>query len=292
MSSATMNRRTFLKASALSTVALGCLPRLSVEASQSRQKPQIALQLYSLREDSKKDFDAVLAAVSALGIKGVEFAGYHNYGGKAKELRQRLDDLGLLAAGTHIGTGSFRGDNLQRTVDFHQELGCKYLIVPSDKDFTNPEKWRALADLFNATAEKLKPLEMACGYHNHTAEFQLHEGKSFFELFADHTSAEVVLQQDCGWSFHAGWDPVALIEKYPGRFGTVHIKPMARRGEAGKKAIIGQDSVPWAQVIAACASVGGTEWLTIEQESYPDGQSPLQCVKESLAGLRGIMAAT
>mgnify|MGYP000849927664 FL=1 len=285
-----MNRRDFLKASGLSALAAGLLPRAVMGQDGGKKPARIALQLYSLREDSKKDFDAVLAEVGKLGIAGVEFAGYHGYGGKAKELRQRLDDLGLVAAGTHIGTGSFRGDNLQRTIDFHQAIGCKYLIVPGDKDFTNPEKWRALAELYSATAEKLKPLGMACGYHNHTAEFKQHEGKSFFELFADNTPADVVLQQDCGWSFHAGQDPVALIKKYPGRFGTVHIKPMARRGDAGKKAIIGLDSVPWADVVAACNQVGGTEWLTIEQESYPDGKSPLECVKASVAGLKAIVA--
>lgn len=285
-----MHRRDFLKASGLSALAAGLLPRAAMGQDGDKKSARIALQLYSLREDSKKDFDAVLAEVGKLGIAGVEFAGYHGYGGKAKELRQRLDDLGLVAAGTHIGTGSFRGDNLQRAIDFHQAIGCKYLIVPSDKDFTDPEKWCALAELFSATAEKLKPLGMACGYHNHTAEFKQHDGKSFFEHFADNTHADVVLQQDCGWSFHAGQDPVALIKKYPGRFGTVHIKPMARRGDAGKKAIIGLDSVPWADVVAACNQVGGTEWLTIEQESYPDGKSPLECVKASVAGLKAIVA--
>ncbi|NMA45036.1 MAG: sugar phosphate isomerase/epimerase [Lentisphaerae bacterium] len=290
MEQCVMKRRDFLKASALSAAAAALLPRTLLGQDGGKKPARIALQLYSLREDSKKDFDAVLTEVSKLGVAGVEFAGYHRYGGKAKELRQRLDDLGLVAAGTHIGTGSFRGDALQRTIDFHQALGCKYLIVPSDRDFTNPEKWRTLAELFNATAEKLKPLGMACGYHNHTAEFKQHEGKSFFELFADNTSADVVLQQDCGWTFHAGQDPVALIKKYPGRFGTVHIKPMVRGGDAGKRAIIGQDSVPWADVVAACNQFGGTEWLTIEQESYSGGKSPLDCVKESVAGLKAIVA--
>jgi len=35
-------------------------------------------------------------------------------------------------------------------------------------DFTHPEKSKALAEMFNKTAEALKPAGMYCGYHNHT----------------------------------------------------------------------------------------------------------------------------
>ena len=47
----------------------------------------IAVQLYSVRGDCAKDFDAALEQVAKMGFVGVEFAGYHKYGGKAKELR-------------------------------------------------------------------------------------------------------------------------------------------------------------------------------------------------------------
>ena len=43
----------------------------------------IGLQLYSLREQCKTDLPGMLAAVSKIGYKGVEFAGYH--GRSAKE---------------------------------------------------------------------------------------------------------------------------------------------------------------------------------------------------------------
>ena len=64
----------------------------------------------------------------------------------------------------------------------------------------------------------------------------------------------------------AGFDPVEYIKKYPGRTRTTHFKPTVKQGEANKKAFIGQDSVDWASVYAACQSVGGTEWVVVEQE--------------------------
>jgi sugar phosphate isomerase/epimerase len=226
-----------------------------------------------------------------MGFDGVEFAGYHKYGGKAKELRQKLDDLGLKTAATHIGTGTFRGDALKGTIEFHQIIGCKFLIVPGDRDFTDPEKSKALAETFNKTAEVLKPLGMACGYHNHTGEFKKDGDKTYFDLFAERTTEDVVLQQDCGWTAAAGLDPVAMMKKYPGRMKSTHFKPTVVGGDKakGKKAFIGQDSVDWVAVIAACRDFGGTEWITLEQEAYPDGKSPMECTAISFEALKKLM---
>jgi sugar phosphate isomerase/epimerase len=56
-----------------------------------------------------------------------------------------------------------------------------------------------------------------------------------------------------------------------------------------KKAFLGQDSVDWVSVLAGCRDFGGTEWITVEQEAYPDGKSSMECSGISLAGLRKIM---
>lgn len=255
------------------------------------KKLPLALQLYSIRNDCAKDFDAALAWVARLGFDGVEFAGYHTYNGKAKELRQKLDDLNLKVAATHIGTGSFRGDALQKTIDFHQTIGCRFLIVPGDRDFTSPERSKALAETFNQTAQVLKPLGMACGYHNHTAEFKKDGDKTFFDLFAERTSPEVILQQDCGWTVAAGYDPVALMKRYPGRMRSTHFKPTVVGNDSSKKAYIGQDSVDWAAVLNACREFGGTEWITLEQEVYPEGKSPMEATAISFEALRKLVSA-
>lgn len=277
------NRRQFVQSTALAAAALSVGPQLWAAA---RKKLPIALQLYSVRQDCGKDFDAALERVAKMGFEGVEFAGYHTYGGKPKELKKRLDDLGLKVAATHIGTGSFRGENLQKTIEFHQIIGCKFLIVPGDGDFTNPDKCKALAEFFNQTAEKLKPLNMYCGYHNHTAEFKKYGDTTFYDFFAANTTKDVVLQQDCGWTAAAKLDPVAMMKKYPGRMKSTHFKPTVVGNEPGKKAYIGQDSVDWKAVIAACLEYGGTEWITLEQEVYPDGKSPMEATEISFKALK------
>jgi len=249
----------------------------------------IALQLYSVRGDCKQNFDAALDEVAGMGFEGVEFAGYYGYAGKAAELRERLDALKLKAAGTHISLDTMQGDALKSTIEFHQAIGCRFLIVPGNPAFTDPEKSKPLADTFNQLAATLKPLGMFCGYHNHTGEFKKDGDKTYWDLFAERTSKDVILQQDCGWTWAAGFDPAAYVLKYPGRTKTAHIKPTVRKEDIAKKAILGQDSVDWPAVLTACASKGGTEWFVLEQESYPDGKTPMACTRESLAGLKALL---
>ncbi len=284
-----MSRRRFVQTSALAATALAANRAL---AAPSGRKIPISLQLYSIRKDCAKDFDAALAEVAKMGFGGVEFAGYHGYSGKPKELRKRLDDLGLGAPATHIGTGNLRGDKLAETIDFHKEIGCKFLIVPGDGGFTRSDASnKKLAEFFNETAAKLKEHGMACGYHNHTHEFKEVGDTNYWELFANRTSKDVILQIDCGWAAMAGQDPADLMKRHPGRTKTVHFKPAVLKGdkEKGKIPILGQDSVKWPSVIAACRDYGATEWITIEQEACPKGKSPMESTRLSLAGLKALL---
>lgn len=282
-----VSRRDWLKL-AVAGAAVAALPRTRTWAGPPfAAKPGIALQLYSVRDDCGKNFDQALERVAKMGFDAVEFAGYHSYDGKAKELRKKLDDLGLKVAGTHIGANSLLPQAIGKTIEFHQELGCKYVIVPGDGRFTDHEKSKELAEIFNKAAEELKKVEMATGYHNHTHEFQKDGDKSYWELFAERTVPEVVLQQDVGWTVAAGVDPVAMVRKYPGRSKIIHCKPTVV-GDKGK-AYIGEDSVPWKAVFEACEEVGGTEWYTVEQETYPDNKSPMECTELSLAGIKKIL---
>lgn len=281
-----LTRRNFLKSSVVAGAAASLTPSLLRAAEKNIP---IGVQLYSVRDDCAKDFDAALARIAKMGFTGVEFAGYHKYNGKAKELRQKLDDLGLKGVSTHIGMGSLRPPELEKTIEFHQIVGCKYLICPGDGDFTDPDKCLKLAETFNKTAEVLKPLGMACGYHNHTKEFTKLGDSTYYDLFAARTSDDVVLEQDCGWSASAGLQPAELMRKFPGRTKLVHFKPMVLKGDKDKKAIIGEDSVDWVATLAGCRTVGGTEWIFVEQEAYPDGKTPMECTELSLAGLKKIL---
>ncbi len=270
-----------------------CASALPSELFAAPKVPKIpiGLQLYSIRDDCKKDFDGALKWVAEQGFEGVEFAGYYGYQNDAAGLRKKLDELKLKAAGTHIGAGALRGDALKKTVEFHKAIGCNFLIVPGDGDFTHPVKSKDFAEFMTKTAETLKAEGLSCGYHNHDREFTMKDGdKTYWDLFAERTSKDVILQQDVGHTVFAGADPVAYVRKHPGRTKTTHIKGRLPKGAPPEaKPFVGQDTIKWKDLVTAYYEVGGTEWFIIEQENYPDGKTPMECTKISLDNFRKIL---
>ncbi len=287
----TISRRDLLRIGAAG-LASAALPGLA-RAGQAK-KIGLGVQLYSVRDLCGKDFDAVLKQVADMGFEGVEFAsgynGYYQYKDNPAGMKKKLDDLGLKAAGIHIGANEFLGDKLKKTVEFHRTIGCKYLICPGDARITKAADAAAFAEQFNKAAELLKAEGMACGFHNHTGEFAKAEGdKTWWDLFVERTSKDVILQLDFGHAIYAGVDCVALVKQGAGRVRTSHIKGRLPKGTQGKKPFVGQDTGDWKSILGACYEVGGTEWFLIEQEDYPDKMSSMDCTKTSLDGLKAIL---
>jgi sugar phosphate isomerase/epimerase len=284
-----VSRRGFI---AKSVAAAAVLASSADGASQDQKKKQrtkkrdrrrfpIGLQLYSVREDCKRDLPGTIAAVAKMGYKGVEFAGY--YDRTAGQLRKMLDDNGLVCCGTHTGLDTLLGDNLRRTIEFNKTLGNKYLIVPGlpGKYRSSHQAWLDTAKLFNELAEKVKPHGMLVGYHNHSIEFTAMDGELPWDTFYGNTCKDVVMQIDVGNAIHGGADPLPYLYKYPGRAITVHVKEFSK---TNNKALIGEGDVNWKAFFALCKAVGQTEWYILEQESY--AYPPLECVERCLRNLR------
>jgi sugar phosphate isomerase/epimerase len=249
--------------------------------NRSRRRAPIGLQLYSVREDCKRDLPGTIAAVAKMGYKGVEFAGY--YDRSAKQLRKMLDDDGLVCCGTHTAIDTLLKDNLAQTIEFNRTLGNKYLVVPGlpEKYRGSHRAWLDTAKLFNELAEKVKPHGMLVGYHNHSIEFTAMDGELPWDTFYGNTSKDVIMQIDVGNAIHGGADPLPYLYKYPGRAITVHVKEFSK---TNKKALIGEGDVNWKAFFALCKAVGQTEWYIVEQESY--AYPPLECVGRCLRNLR------
>lgn len=245
----------------------------------------IALQLYSVREDCAKDLPGTLEAVAKMGYEGVEFAGFYDH--TAQEIRKLLADHGLKVAGSHTGLQLLQGDELKRTIEFNHEVGNRYLIIPGLPEAMRNSKEACLktAEVLDEIAAALKPHGMFTGFHNHKAEvepFPSGDANAFVVLF-DATKQDVVVQIDVGHTMRGGADPVALIERYPGRAKTVHVKEFDPNDET---TLVGEGIVPWSEVFAACETKGGTEWYIVEHEQY--SMSPLESVDRCLKNLKAM----
>jgi len=244
------------------------------------KKIPIGVQLYSIREDCEKDLPGSLAKVAKIGYVGVEWAGY--YGRGAKELKKLQDDLGLKTCGTHIGFDQLMPDKLNVTMDYNREIGNKFLIVPGlSKERYVGQAWIDTAKMFADVAAKVKSQGFKVGYHNHHREFKVEGGKTLWEIFADNSGPDVVLQMDTGNAYDGGGDVIPLLRKYPGRSGTVHLKPYSKANET---AAIGEDETKWNEIFDACEKGGGTEWYIVEHESDP--VSPMNAITKCFEGLK------
>jgi len=251
----------------------------------------IALELFSVRHELDKDLRGTLKAVAAMGYEGVEFAGVPKH--TAEELKAALDETGLVCCGWHTQFAAVQDDKLEETIAFNKVLGNPNMIVPGIPENLRRTRgdWLQLAEFFNRLAGKLAPHGMATGYHNHTVEFAPLEGENPWDTFFGNTRKEVIMQIDMGNAAYGGGDPVACLEKYPGRAVTVHLKPFSRQaaqaeGKRGFRAAIGEDDLPWSEIFRLCETTGETRWYIVEYES--DAYPPLEAVERCLKGLKAM----
>jgi sugar phosphate isomerase/epimerase len=261
-----LSRRTFL-------VMAGAAPLAASAALAQRRAVPVGLELYSVRNELMKDLPGTVTAVAKMGYQIVEFySPYYQWTTeRAKEVRTLLDGLGVTCPSTHNGPVSISDDGLQKAIELNQILGSKYIILAGPGKVANADGWKALAERLTAAAEKLRPLGMATGFHNHQSEWRpIETGERPMDILAKGTPKDVALQLDCGTCVEAGADPVAWIKANPGRIKSTHLKDWGK--ERGYAVAFGEGDVPWKPLLDAAESTGGVEYHLIEQEvSEPGG---------------------
>jgi len=243
----------------------------------------VGLELYSVRDELKRDPESTVRAVASMGYTVVEFyAPYYEWtDAEAKQMRQLLDDLGLHCNSTHNDASYLGPEKLPRARDLNLILGSKYVVQASSLPQTSLDGWKSVADSLNAAAEKLAPANLKVGYHNHQVEFQLVEGKRPMEVLAKETMPNVMLQLDVGTCLEAGSDPVEWIRQNPGRIHSIHCKDWSPDPARGYSVLFAEGSADWKNIFAAAESVGGIEYYLIEQEGsrFPELETARLCLQ-------------
>lgn len=294
----TLSRRHFLGRTALA-FAGGTLVSRELSALARRRKGELTgVQLYSIRADMMKAPLETLKALRAMGYVHVEHANYINrkfYGWPAQEFRRILDDLGMkMPSGHTVMSGRHWDeskkdftDTWKQTVEDAAVLGQKFVISPSMENTIRRDydKLRAFMEVFNRSGELCNRYGMKFGYHNHDFEFsETLNGRTLYDIILSETDPKLVMQQlDIGNMINGGAKALDIMQKYPGRFESMHVKDeIAASGghERFESTILGVGIVPVKEVIDL-GRKWGTKHFIIEQESY-QGRTPLDCVKEDL----------
>ncbi|MCJ7465205.1 MAG: sugar phosphate isomerase/epimerase [Maribacter sp.] len=290
------SRRNFIKSSALATTALTVMPSYSFTPMSKGIKTGV--QLYSIRDDMGKDPLGSLEALAKMGYKHVEHANYVDgkfYGWSPPEFKKILDDLGMAMPSGHTVLGMNHWDPgkndftdiWKQTVADAATMGQNFVISPwlDEKIWTDYDKLLAFMEVFNKCGELCQKYNMRFGYHNHDFEFD-HKvnGELLYDIILEKTDPSLVIQQlDFGNMMNGGATADMWLEKYPGRFPSVHVKDEIKSSgdDEYESTLLGKGIVGVEAVIKKCKKIGGTTDFIIEQESY-QGKTPMECVETDL----------
>jgi sugar phosphate isomerase/epimerase len=239
----------------------------------------VALQLYTVRDETARDFAGTVRQVAEIGYPGVEFAGYG--GLDAAAMKSLLDETGLQAASSHVGLDRLEAD-LDGEIEYCLAIGCSYLVLPwLAMDQRSPEQLRALAPRLNEFGRRCHERGLTFGYHNHDFEFASSDGQYLLDMLLDATDpALVALELDGYWAAYAGVDPAAYLRKRRGRVPLVHLKDMAADRTFTE---VGDGTLDLPAIFAA-AEEGGARWYIVENDR--PAMPSLQSARRSLENLR------
>jgi sugar phosphate isomerase/epimerase len=296
-----LSRRKFIAGSTLTVAGTMLLPN-KMFAMKKDKNLILGIQLYSVRDDMKKDPLSTLKQLAAMGYTHVEHANYVDrkfYGYGAVEFKNILDNLGLKMPSGHTEFSAKDWDKAsndftdvwKHTVEDAATVGQIYVISPwlDESLRKNYDDLIAFLQLFNKSGELCQKHGMHFGYHNHNFEFMDSlNGKLLYDIILDNTDPKLVIQQmDIGNMYGAGGRALDILKKHPGRFKSMHVKDEIRTAKAGEmndkyeSTILGKGILPVHEIVNQFKQKGGTSEFIIEQESY-QGMQPIDCAKEDL----------
>jgi sugar phosphate isomerase/epimerase len=263
-------RRSFLTVLASAPIALRA----------ANKRIPVGLELYSVRDELKKDLMGTVAAVAKMGYECVEFYSTYydwtpDYG---KQVRKKLDDLGVRCYSTHNSITSFSSDGIGKAIELNKILGAKYIVLAHPGTVDGIDGWKHVAGILDQANDHMKGDGLHAGYHNHDLEWKPVDGQKPLELLAANTDKSIMLQLDVGTCLETGNDPVAWIENHPGRIRSLHLKDWAP--QKGYRVLFGEGIAPWKKIFAAAESVGGAEYYLVEQEGsdHPEIETAERCL--------------
>lgn len=288
-----ISRRAFIKNSAFALAGTS----FSSQFTLNKARQILGIQLYSVRDDMKKDPLGTLKQLAATGYKHVEHANYVDrkfYGYTAGEFKKVLDDLGLKMPSGHTVMGKQHWDETAKdftdawklTVEDAATVGQQYVISPwlDESLRKNFDDMKRYMDVFNKSGELCKKSGMKFGYHNHDFEFSVKlDNVKVYDIILKYTDPKLVTQQlDIGNMYGGGGRPLEVLKQYPGRFESLHVKDEIKTATGEEKyesAVLGKGIINVKQIIDLARKSGGTSHFIIEQESY-QGKTPMASVQE------------
>ena len=227
---------------------------------------EISVQQYTFRPWSNRDgLWPVLREISDMGYNGLEmccFGGFTPLEMSAKELKARLEDLGIRMIGNHFTREMFTGSH-EEAFAYIAEAGGSYAIYNIWGSYDSEDEVRRKADYLNSLAPVAKRAGITLLYHNHAAEFADMNGRLVIDRLAEELDPEIFFEHDVFFSRQQNCDVYAYLRSHADRVKTVHLKQIDAQGE---NVDLPDGIIDMAEVIR-CAD-RATDYI-LEQASFP-----------------------
>lgn len=245
----------------------------AAEGAKSAETMPVGIQLYTVRDGMQANVEESLKKVADIGYKHLELAGYDNgkfYGYEPPVFKEMVEDLGMTVIASHTGVEIKGVDlvNAEAVARDHAQLGVKYCVKPwlIEERRISIDSYKQVAEELNTIGEVMKKYDIQFGYHNHDFEFDTVEGKiPYYDILVPETDPElVVMELDVYWATKAGQDPVEIFNRFPGRFGLLHVKDMDDTEEQ-YFAPVGTGVIDFERIFAA-KEKAGMKYFFVEQD--------------------------
>ncbi|MFC0263626.1 sugar phosphate isomerase/epimerase family protein [Fontibacter flavus] len=252
---------------------------------------EIALQLYSLRNEMKEDVKGSHQLVADWGIKYIEGGG--TYGMELEAYKNLISGLGLSMIAVGADYNQLK-DNPQEIIDNAKAFGAKYATcfwIPHPSGQFSDEEMQEAIEVFNRAGKILKDAGITLTYHPHGYEFKPYgKGTLFDKMLVEANQFE--FNMDVYWVKMGGGDPLAIMKKYPKKFPLLHLKDRAHgtpgntngQGDVETNVVLGTGDVDIRGLIKQAKKVG-TKYLIIEDES----SRSVQQIPQSVAYIKQVL---
>jgi len=268
-------------------------PALAHNHKSDAKMPEIGLQMYSLRKQLDEDTAKAVKQVHDWQIEVVEGGG-NLHGNNIEAFKAMLDENGISVVSVDTSIDEIRDNPMGAAYKAHF-YGAKYATiywVPHNGEvgFTIDDA-KAAVKVLNEGGKVLKEQGITLQYHPHGYEFLPHEDGTMLDYMMQNTT-DAKFQMDVFWIKQGGADPVALLQKYPNRFTSLHLKDRLKgtenstNGQADVEAnvVLGTGDVGIAAVIKE-AKKQGIQYYFIEDES----SRVLQQIPKSMAFIEPLL---
>ena len=291
-----MNRRTFLGTAA--TVAAATLVNHSMSwAAADHHIEKLGVQLYTVRDEMKKDFEGTIAKVASIGYTEVEFAGYFRH--TPQQVRAVLDKNGLTSPSCHVDYKVLVPDQWPSQLESAKIIGQSYIVNPwiPEKLRKTDDDWKRAADTFNRAGEAARNAGIQFAYHNHWFEFLPVNGKRPYDILLQRCDPNLVkMELDLCWITVAGADPLEYFDRYPGRFPLVHVKDIKKRPKVSTSGSqdfgsslkdmteVGSGMIDWKRIFAQSDKAGIKHYIV----EHDKPAAPFDSIKTSYEYLNNL----